>query len=172
MIGLRVDSAQLEGMRALWARAPEIMGEEMLQAVTAADLFLLGELQQRLPKGAGGISGGAGLAASVFTEEQRLADSVIGMVASGLPYAEWVEVGTRPHFPPPESLHEWVRVKLGIQDEDEIAQVSYLVARKIAQVGTGGDFSWAETAEYGGAEVERLMLEGVDRTLTRLGAPS
>lgn len=172
MIGLQVHSPNLDAIRALWAQAPEIMGEEMLSAVTAADLYLKGELQQRLPKGAGGISGGAGLAASVFTEEQRLADQVIGAVASGLPYAEWVENGTRPHMPPAEALHEWVRVKLDISDEDEIGRVAQAIAWKISRVGTAPDFSWAETAEYGGAEVERYILEGVARVLDRLGAPA
>jgi hypothetical protein len=172
MIGLRVESPNLDAVRALWAQAPEIMGEEMLASVTAADLYLKGELQQRLPKGAGGISGGAGLVGSVFTEEERLQDRVLGAVASGLHYAEWVENGTRPHFPPPESLVEWVRVKLGIQDEDEIERVTYAVANKIARYGTGADFSWAETAEYGEPEVERLMLQGIDRALDRLGAPA
>lgn len=172
MIGLRVQSPNMDAMRALWARAPQIMAEEMLASVTAADLYLKGELMQRLPKGAGGISGGAGLAASVFTEEEVLADRVVGAVASGLPYAEWVEVGTRPHYVDPAKLHEWVRVKLGISDETEIEQAAGAIAWKIAHYGTGGDFSWAETAEYGASDVEAFMLQGVDRVLDRLGAPA
>lgn len=172
MIGLQVQSPRMEAVRALWAQAPEIMREEMLISVTAADLYLKGELQQRLPQGAGGLSGGAGLAASVFTEEEVLSDRVLGVVASGLAYAEWVEVGTRPHYVDPAKLEEWVRVKLGISDESEITQIAGAVAWKIAHYGTGADFSWAETAEYGGPEVEALMLQGVDRALDRLGAPA
>lgn len=172
MIGLQIHTPQIEAMRALWAQAPAIMQQEMLTAVTAADLYLKGELMQRLPKGAGGISGGAGLAASVFTEEEVLADRVIGAVASGLAYAEWVEVGTRPHYVPPEALEEWVRVKLGISDEKEIGQIAGAISWKIAHYGTGADFSWAETAEYGASDVEAFMLQGVDRVLDRLGAPA
>lgn len=170
MIGLRVQTPDLTAVRALWARAPEVMSQEMLRAVTEADLLLKGDLQQRLPKGAGGLSGGAGIVGSLFTEEQVLDDRVLGAVASPLAYAEWVEIGTRPHMPPSEALHEWVRVKLGITDEKEIEETAERIAWKIARYGTGADFSWAETAEQNGAEVELRMLEAVDRVLDRLGA--
>jgi hypothetical protein len=169
---LRIDSSEVKGLGALWAHAPEIMGEEMHRAVAECDQLLAGELKQQLPKGAGGLSGGAGLVGSVFTEEEVLANNVIGMVASPLPYAEYVEIGTRPHFPPLQPLEDWVQAKLGITDESERRSVAFLIARKISVKGTQGDGTWGRVAEAQTPEVLRKLADGVDRVLDRLGAPA
>lgn len=169
---LRIDARDVKAMKVLWARTPEIMGEEMLRAVTEADLYIKGQLQQQLPRGAGGLSGGAGLVGSVFNEEQRLSDRVIGAVASPLPYAEYRELGTRPHFPPVEPLEDWVQAKLGIDDEGERRNVAFLIARKISRVGTKGDGTWQRVADASAPEVERRFVDAIDRVLDRLGAPA
>jgi hypothetical protein len=45
-------------------------------------------------------------------------------------YALWVELGTKPHFPPVDALRGWTRRHLG--DED----LAFVVARAIARKGT------------------------------------
>lgn len=47
-------------------------------------------------------------------------------------YAQWVDQGTRPHWPPIQPLLGWARRTLG--DED----AAYAVQRKIAERGTEG----------------------------------
>lgn len=168
---ISIDTTEVETMHALWARFPEIMGEEMYVSVVVIDQLLKGELQQQLPRGAGGLSGGAGLVGSVVTEEQRYADSVIGMTGSPLPYAEYVELGTKPHFPPLQPIEDWVQAKLDITDEDEKRQVAFLIARKISRVGTKPDGTWQRVAEASQPEVVRRLSAGVERVLDRLGAP-
>ncbi|MCH2092724.1 MAG: hypothetical protein MK141_14265 [Pseudoxanthomonas sp.] len=169
---IRLDVREVEALRVLWQRAPQIVGEELYRAAVESDLYFKGELQQQLPRGAGGLSGGAGLVGSIFTEEQLLADNVIGITASALPHAEYVEVGTRPHFPPLQPLEDWVQAKLGITEDSERRSVAFLIARKISRVGTKGDGTWARVAEAGEPEVMRRYAEGVDRVLDRLGAPA
>jgi hypothetical protein len=168
---LQVRIPEIKGLAALWARAPEIVGEEMLAAVRQADLYLQGELQQKLPRGAGAITGGAGLAGSIFTEEQRAADRVVGMVASPLAYAEFVELGTRPHFPPTRPIEDWVQAKLGIDDPKERASVAFLIARKISVEGTKADGTWQRVADAATPAVEAALAAGIERALDRLGAP-
>lgn len=46
----------------------------------------------------------------------------------------WVEVGTPPHPIDPERLEGWILRKLDVP-KDEIKQVSYMIAKKIATVG-------------------------------------
>lgn len=168
---LRIDASQVQGLQALWAKFPEIMREELLPAVRDIDLELLRALKEQLPKGAGGLSGGGGLVGSIFTEEQQLADNVIGMVATALPYAEYVELGTKPHFPPLQPLQDWAMAKLGVSEE-EAPSVAFLIARKIARVGTKADGTWQRVAESQKDRAIEHFEDAVDRVLDRLGAPS
>lgn len=168
---LTIDASQIKGLKALWSLAPEIVGDEMYRVVVEADQFLKGEVQQGLPRGAGAIAGGAGLAGSIFTEEQRLADSVIGAVASPLLYAEYVELGTRPHMPPIQPLEDWVEAKLNITDPREKRSVAFLIARKISRVGTKPNGTWQRVFDANQSNIEVRFAQGVDRILDRLGAP-
>lgn len=45
-------------------------------------------------------------------------------------YASWVELGTRPHFPPTQALEQWAEDKLGD------ARLAFVVARAISRRGT------------------------------------
>lgn len=55
------------------------------------------------------------------------------------PYADPVEFGTKPHFPPvfgPESIHTWASHVLPIMGAFELAQVAYRIALHISKHGT------------------------------------
>jgi hypothetical protein len=50
-------------------------------------------------------------------------------------YADPVETGSRPHFPPPEALLLWVKKKFTGVDEKQALSIAFAVARKIAKRG-------------------------------------
>lgn len=166
---LRLDATQLVGLVELWQRAPDLMREELLPAVVESDLLLRGELQRELPKAVGGLQG-AGLVGSIFTEENVLVDNVIGMVASPMPYAQYVELGTGPRdLPPPfQPIYDWVRAKLGLDDE-EAQSATYAIRRTIQKRGTRPQPVWARVLESKTMEVLVKIARGVERVLDRLG---
>lgn len=60
-------------------------------------------------------------------------------------YLQYLEYGTRPHFPPVDKIREWVRIKRIMPRDDkmrklpretQIKQLAYLFGRKISRVGT------------------------------------
>ena len=164
---LRVDTRQIEALGALFARAPEITATELYVSVVEADLLVQGELQQSLPRGAGGMRGGGGLAGSVFTDEQKFDDNVVGLVATQLPYAEAVEVGTRPHMPPVQPIADWVAAKFGEQGPEGV-RIAWAIAKTIAAKGTKPNPVWQRTAERMLPEIQRKIAEAVVRITGRL----
>ncbi|MEW5833652.1 MAG: hypothetical protein AB1832_01190 [Pseudomonadota bacterium] len=133
-------------LAALWRQAPDITREELLRTITECDLLTQDELMQKLPKGAGGLHG-AGIVGSLFTEEQPLADNVIGLVASNRPEAEYLETGTRPHAVGKagiRSIMDWVEARIGLHDE-EAEGMAYGIGWKIFHHGTAAQPVWQET---------------------------
>ena len=66
---------------------------------------------------------------------QRLVVWQAAQSPGGYFYGAFVRGGTRPHMPPYRELIPWVRAVLGI-GLPEGARVAWLIARKIARVGT------------------------------------
>ncbi len=52
-----------------------------------------------------------------------------------VPYASWVEYGTRPHKVPKRALYEWAKVKFKVSDNEAWA-IATSVAKKIEEEGT------------------------------------
>jgi len=80
-------------------------------------------------------------------DTERLLDSVTTVkdgrysrrVVVDVPYAAYVEYGTRPHWPPVEPIRAWVsrhKSSFGIRDEKDLDRVTYLIRRKIGKLGT------------------------------------
>ncbi len=95
------------------------------------------------------------LARSVTREVYHEDGRAVGRVFLGAPadqYGIFVEVGTRPHFPPPAAIEGWVRRRLGVTDDRQARQLAFLIGRKIARHGTKGRFLF-----------ERALHENVDR---------
>lgn len=150
----------------LWQQAPEITREEVLRAVTEADLLIQGELQQSVARGAGGLHG-AGIAGSIFREEHVLDANVIGLVATNQAYAEYREVGTRPHTPPITPLEDWVRAVLGLRNE-EMEAAAYAIRWAIMRRGTQGDHVWQKTYQRLHGLVQGKFTAAVARIQRRL----
>lgn len=148
----------------LWQREPTITRQEMLVAMTDADLLLKGELMQALPAGAGGA---AGLRGSVFTEEFPLADNVIGLVATNVTYAPHVEFGTKPHMPPLQPIMDWLAAKVGSSGK-ELRDHAERIAWSIYAHGTKANPVWATTFNRLTGEIRRKIEASVQRIIARL----
>lgn len=165
---LIVDTSQVSQLAALWAKAPDITREEMLRAVTEADLMVQAKLMEDLPRGAGGRHG-AGLVGSVHREEMALADRVIGMTATDKAYANYVEAGTRPHKPPIQPLQDWVQAVIGL-DEDEALGMAFAIRNTIAKKGTHKQPVWQDTYRELLPKIQRAIAAGMQRVQARLEA--
>jgi hypothetical protein len=165
VIAWSIDFQELEALTAAMARNPLVVREELLAAVTEADLLLAREVSERAPVGAGGA---AGLKGSIFSVEEVSESGVIGLVGTPVQYAAPVELGTRPHFPPVEPLVDWVRVKLGIVEEREARGVAFLVARKISRKGTKAQRPFGLTFEAQEAQVGEIFERATARIAERL----
>lgn len=118
-------------LQAAWSRAPDIVRQELLGAMQESDALLEREVKDLTPT-ATGLSRN-----SIFSQEQTFDAGVLGVVGTAQLHVAYVELGTRPHFPPLQPLQDWVHVKLGLP-EKEARGVAYRIARSIAARGTLG----------------------------------
>lgn len=149
-------------VRQAFARAPGIVREELSRFVAGATQHLEAEVKDRTPQGAHGL-----LAQSINSEVRALADGVLGVVGTPLPYAIPVELGTKPHMPPVLALEDWVRAKLGARGA-EVHRVAYAVARKIAKHGTKGHFMFRDAFADNEAELRRQFAATAARIVARI----
>lgn len=157
-------SLDIQGWQELdsaFRRSPEIVREELLAAVTESDKLLEREVKDLTPT-ASGVS-----RASIFSREQVLGDGGIGVVGTSQPHVAYVEIGTRPHFPPVAPLEDWVRQKLAVP-EKRVHGVAYLIARKIAQRGTLGVGMFHRTWAHQRDAVARRFALARDRIVARV----
>lgn len=99
-------------------------------------------------------------------------------------YGEYLEQGTKPHFPPMDAILNWIRVKRIAPRRDDQGrlptekQLSYLISRKISEEGTKGTGIYekanALTYQEWNAEIDKaiqkdleLNLEAIIKTLNQ-----
>jgi hypothetical protein len=70
-----------------------------------------------------------------LSREVGLSRAVVFAAPPADVYADPVETGSRPHFPPPSALLLWVKKKFGATDEKQALSIAFAVARKIAKRG-------------------------------------
>lgn len=163
---ITIDARELEAVARAWSAAPAMVIEELGRGALEASLFLEREVKEITPVGVHGEGGG--LKGSIGAREPEvLSDQVIGRVGTSIAYAEPVELGTRPHFPPVRPLVDWARVKLGLGPE-EAERAGMAIARKIAARGTKGQFMFTRALEAGRGQVERIYQAAARRIVDRL----
>lgn len=121
-----------ESLDAAWRQAPEMVREELLRSMREADALLEREVADMMPTATGQSR------ASIFSREQALPEGALGVVGTAQPHVAYIELGTRPHFPPVAALEDWVRVKFGYTKDEQIHSAALAIARKIAARGTLG----------------------------------
>ena len=154
-------SRNFDSAAAQWAQAPKIAAEELLAAMTEADMLLLREVTDAMPAATGLTR------ASLFSQETPIDGGVLGVVGSALPHIVYVELGTRPHFPPLQPLRDWVRVKFGVSEQESYG-IAFAIARKIAARGTAGAFMFQKSFDKLQPQLERMFERARDRIAARL----
>ena len=108
------------------------------------------------------------LARSVTSELYEEEGRSFGQVFLAPPadrYGLFVEVGTRPHFPPPAALEGWVRQRLGVTNDRQARRIAFLIGRKIARRGTPGHFLFERALKENEARVVAVLEEEIDKAL-------
>ena len=113
----------------LMNRGPEVFHRHLTAALYEATAIAHGQVASFTPVGA---NRAAGIRGSLQSEVYTGISEMRGRVWTPLPYAEYVEHGTKPHFPPIEPLEEWGRVILGKSG------LGFILARAISIRGTRG----------------------------------
>jgi len=102
----------------------------------------------------------------VLSDEER----GVGRVFLGAPadqYGIFVEVGTRPHFPPPAALEGWVRRRLGVTSDRQARALAFLIGRKISREGTPGRFLFTHALEANVEQVVEILEEEIASAVAR-----
>lgn len=165
-IEIRLDLHEVQAIADAWATAPDLVAAHLLPAVLESQLLVQREVVERTPRGVGA---GGGLAGSISAREPELGvGEIVGVVGTPLVYAEPVELGTRPHFPPMAPLRDWVRHKLGKETPEEIETVARAIQRKIGHHGTQGAFMFRQGLAATQDQVVRILTEAVRSLLADL----
>lgn len=160
---LVVDLAPLvAGIAAITADVSARLPAELELGALEGALLIQGELMQSLPRGAGGIGGGAGLAGSISFDVERTAEGARAEVGSPLPYALHVEYGTKPHRPPVRPIQDWVEVKLGISGK-AAEGAAWAIAAAIGKRGTRAQPVWEPVHARVQPQLQRLIDAAVAR---------
>ena len=100
-------SADIQGLRETAEKMEQpvrdLRGEPLLQGMRDATLLVQGTARTLAPVDTGRLR------ASIMPEVRSdpLTGSITGVVGSNVDYAPYVELGTKPHFPPLAALEVW-----------------------------------------------------------------
>jgi HK97 gp10 family phage protein len=131
MIGYQVEIKGLDEAIKTFGNADKIIQHEFSLAMDQSVKTISGSAKKLAPVGVSGE-----LRASISDEVKNVgAHDVQGMVGSPLPYAIYVEMGTKPHYPPLAPLILWVERVIQPGD-DKVIGIARAIQRKIGRVGT------------------------------------
>lgn len=159
---IAIDFSALTTLQAQLRKAPDVVRQELLAAMTEADGKLEEQVKELTPRASGGLK------SSIIGEEKVREFGVEGLIGSPLNYAMPVELGTRPHFPPVDALVDWVKLKFGISSEKEARGVAFLVARKISRAGTRGQNMFADSLRHLEPEIRMIFDAAQQRIAARI----
>lgn len=90
-------------------------------------------------------------------------------------YGEYLEQGTKPHWPPINAIQDWIRAKRIVPKRDDQGrlptekQLTYLIARKISRDGTErtGIYEKANalTANEFNAKIDKAIMTDLDNSM-------
>jgi HK97 gp10 family phage protein len=146
MTGIR---AEIRGLKEVQAKMEQVVkdlnGAPYLNAMRDATLIVTRDAKRNAPVDTGRLR------ASITPEVKQRWLTTQGVVGSNVKYAPYVELGTRPHWPPLGAIQGWVhrkglagvysikthrRVGGKAQQQSEDRQIAFLISRAIAARGT------------------------------------
>lgn len=139
--GLKEAQADMERM------VSELHGPPMLQGMRDATLLVQRAARENAPVDTGRLR------ASILPEVRTMHNEIQGVVGSNVEYAPFVELGTRPHWPPPGALQPWAR-RHGMPE--------FLVRRSIGTFGTSKQ-ALRTIGTKGYRFLERAVEENADK---------
>lgn len=86
-------------------------------------------------------------------------------------YGEYLEQGTKPHFPPLDAIENWIRVKRIVPRQDTQGklpterQLAFLIGRKISEEGTPATHLWEKANALTFNEWNKLIDEAINMDL-------
>jgi HK97 gp10 family phage protein len=110
-----------EAQKDIERKMEELTGGPMVTTMRTATLMIHRSAKINAPVDTGRLR------ASITPSVTASADMIQGVVGSNVTYAPYVELGTRPHWPPVSALETWARSH---------GTSAFLVARAIARRGT------------------------------------
>ena len=150
-------------IQAALATYPDIAVPIVFAATLEASLAVEREIKEHTPRGAFGA-----LKESIFTAgPEQTGNDILGVVSTALPYAEAVELGSKPHFPPIQPLIDWAQAKFGLQ-EDEAKRTAWGVARTISRKGTEGKKMFELGATAAASTVTSIFDRALDEILKEI----
>lgn len=114
--------------------APEEIPPAIRAFLSEAGALVEKCVRQDTPQGVGGTA--SGLRGSLFNELHESPGLFTEIIGSNLAYAEPVDAGTKPHFPPVAALIPWVEKFITLEHGETAESVAFLIARAIARRGT------------------------------------
>lgn len=143
-------------------RAPAMVTRELVTTMTDATMLLEREVKDAMPAVSGLTRG------SVTSDAFSTPAGVLGVVGSTQVSAVALELGTRPHMPPVMALVPWVIEALGVEPK-RAQRVAFLVARKIARVGTKAQKPFEKSLNATQPQVIRMFESAAHRISAQLG---
>lgn len=116
---------EVRGLKELQRKTEQMVadlhGVPILNAMRDSTLLVQRKAKQNSPVDTGRLR------ASILPEIRSSENEVLGVVGSNVVYAPYMELGTRPHWPPISAVEVWA---------SRHGMSAFLVARAIAQKGT------------------------------------
>lgn len=149
-------SAEIKGMkevqRQMEQAVNDLRGTPIQNAMRDATLYVTRDAKINVPVDTGRLR------SSITPEVSIESDTVQGVVGSNVTYAPYVELGTRPHWPPIAALEVWAR---------RHHTSAFLVARAIAQRGTPAREFLQKAFETNKDKIERRLHQAVEGIINK-----
>ncbi len=130
----------------------DLSGDPMLNAMGKATMMVTASAKRFAPVDTGRLR------ASITPEVRSTPTEVIGVVGSNVKYAPYVELGTKPHWPPISALEVWAR---------RHGTSAFLVARAIARRGTKAHRFLQQAFEQNQARIVALFEQTVKQIVEK-----
>ncbi len=178
---LRIELRGLrEAQKATEDNIRNLRGGPVLQAFRNATMLVEGDAKRL----AGDRVDTGRFLTSITPHVAETVGGIRGTVGSNLVYAPFVELDTRPHWPPISAILAWVQrkglAKVGsgshsittrkrisrrtiLQGEER--RIAYLIARRISRKGTKGIHALENALKKNESRIYQMILSGVDKAL-------